>query len=322
MPRTRESRRIQHVLVTNGLVLATTLLGVVVANQTALSRDDLLAGVYTLLALVAIALIFEYGWVTLSELRIVKEEAEAAQLATEGLANGLPQLLRMRERRDRFVLSPHGNATIHWRFDLDASLVREPIRELVFPVFAEVFGETEEPSSVVELRDLRVNGSRENCADIYRPLELREMLPKSPQKLRSMMEFGVLRVPVLPLGEQKHCVIEIELYLKGAFPNLRTREFAIIDIPCITRDLEVVIEGSDGLRVRPSPLDEDKVVATLGLAEIRSLEETSRQATRWIMQGDRLVWRAEYPKLGFRYKVFFRLEDAEVRAEPAASPRS
>jgi hypothetical protein len=304
MARDPEKRTdLREILLTNIIVLTFSIIGGLIAIQGAIPPAHLVYFLYVSFGLCMFSLILVYLNIMTRQFIRIKREAELTQM----VLNALPTFYRMTRRQDRFVVGDTGSVTLHWDFDLEMDL-EEPLRDILFPVFAECHKPGEGHGSAVVIDTLTVNGRSENVGHCYSPKQIRAPFHGVTGGNEPSMEFGILKVPVDFVRGKGRCSIAVQMTIHNAFPNVLSKEFVIVDIPSITERLEVIIEGSAGYLVRPSDLVDDTILATVSTVEFRDLAETHKQNRNWQVKNDSIVWNCEFPKIGYRYLVFFRIE--------------
>jgi hypothetical protein len=209
-----------------------------------------------------------------------------------------------------------GNATLHWTFDIRND-DGEEMAELHLPIYAAVSPDID-PTEAVRVSELRVDTDRIRAPDEY----VSTADVRSPvQEGTGTWTRGVLRVPVQFGPSQRQRRIQATVHFKGAFAPAATPSGCSfqVDIPYVTEQLEVYIRsdrqiGIYGLRDRA-------VEAGSALMGDLDYQETRRRSAEYRDNEDptgrTLVWRAYMPKLGYRYRVSFRLfppEPSRARA--------
>jgi hypothetical protein len=281
-------------LVTNVLVAVLTAVGIIIAQDKVFQNDPKFF-IWLCYLIVAAGTVF----LASMHLRIAYNDLAASRRRAEHL-EAIPSFVVMENRRDHFQIHDSGSAKIKSSFDLSTD-VDGVLREIMFPIFAE--RPTATNNSPVKVERVVVDGRDEMPAESYFPLQVRHLFKSKAGSLP--VEYGVLKVPV-QLQRGMHSHVEFELTL-DAFHNRFVKEFAIVDIPYITKALEVVIECPDGYMVRPCEPVDETIVATSSIVENKDPSETASQRHEWRTSGRSLVWTTEHPKLGYRYKVYFHL---------------
>jgi hypothetical protein len=228
--------------------------------------------------------------------------------------------LRFIKRTDRFVILGKGDVRLEWSFKLG------PTKQT--RVYLPIFAENHEEASCVGVDSITVKAGNMSWTDPhpqqhYQPVHIRKPFPgvKGPQ-----MEFGILTVDLSAddLSPSERTVYEIcaKMTLRGAFPMMLVHERAIVDLPYFTDELEIVIEGANGVCSvgRPDGVDPLEVSATWGNIEVGDGFESLREKHRYQESGGSIKWPCSEPKAGYRYAVSFRVADAKWSAPSATVP--
>ena len=313
-PTLRNTRNIPASLTASVIGIIVTLIAVVISELTGLKEaSEFLPFVYGALG---VAVVFLVGVNVRAYVRDVNAaraayvadlDAARAQLHfAELVDHAIPELVTFTSREDVLTLEPDGNARLEWRFDL-ASPRAEVISDLTFPIYAEVDPETDDWDAIsVELVEL-------DEEELHLTLEPREMR-RSVDTKRPSLQYYVLRVPV-ELGENREsCSLRVILRLNGVFPQATDMEAFYVDIPYLTEALRVQLLAPGGKVYRPLKDGVSSVEAMSGLMEVPDPAESASQSKSCKRVGPTLVWTTKAPKLGYRYKVCFRLESESPRA--------
>ncbi len=214
--------------------------------------------------------------------------------------SAVPRFVVFRERRDRLIVERDGDATLDWRFTLTAP--RDvAIQTLTFPIYVDIDADAPDTNRI-EVQSVKVNR-----VDIGNDFELeRRELRTSMIRGRPSMQYSVLRVPV-ELGEgQDVCDLRIVLKMIGVFPAGVEKFY--VDIPYLTEKLRVTLVTAAGKVRRPLNDATTTIEAMSGLMEVPDPAESKIQSDHCTHDGAWLVWKAEAPKLGYQYKMSFRLD--------------
>jgi hypothetical protein len=307
-------REIFRLLATNLIVLLLSIVVDVLGNAADVDKKLFTPVLVAILCAGIVVLIVIY----LAAATDALTTANAGLRKAEAAVASLPHLVRMTRRRDRFRIHPNGDAEVSWDFEVEIDA--EEVTALPLPVVAErVESAAVEPA--IRIRRMMVDGKDEDLQDAYLPLEVRRfMLPRFSHR-QTTMDQGVLNVPLpTALGPRK-VRIQVEMTLERAFTNWKSEEFAIVDTPVMTDSLRVVVEGAEGFRIVPVRRQgRHTVTATLGVVEVVDGRESDVQNRRWRRDDNRIEWGTNFPKLGYRYAIVFRMEEAENRRK-ATKPR-
>jgi hypothetical protein len=118
-------------------------------------------------------------------------------------------------------------------------------------------------------------------------------------------------VPVRFGPTQRQRRIQAAVHYTGAFAPATspTGTFFQVDIPYVTEHLEVHIRSEQQIGIHG--LRDQSVEAEAALMGDRDYQETRKRSSEYRDNEDptgrSLVWRTYMPKLGYRYKVSFRL---------------
>ncbi|HEX7180361.1 MAG TPA: hypothetical protein VF756_00855 [Thermoanaerobaculia bacterium] len=303
--------RLRHIIASALIPLAVGLLGMVIADLNVFKIDETaLPWIYALAVGCIGVSILIYLHELLQNLRAAtKELEEKEQLIAHTKA--LPSFVFMKNRCDRFIFDREGTATLLWSFEIDGSLSKAETTEILFPIFAEIGPEAQSFKTAIKVEALTVDGKRMNPKQTYIPLEAREKIGASADDMGQRMEFGALKVPVVFSRGGTLCKVELKLKLENSFPNLSKREFVYVDVPIVTEQIKVILESATEGRIAFLPWQkDDTLIATSGMVENRDPGETHRQRNRWRQTEEKtLVWQTDYPKLGYRYKLSFYLDE-------------
>jgi hypothetical protein len=237
------------------------------------------------------------------ELRDAKEDLDLEETVKETI----PTNLWFRRRTDVLTLGDGGDAELEWDFEL-ALPGDDGESRLNFPIFAESDGsDTEYPIAV---KSIKVDGVARETRDALEPIEFRKSLVPG----RPSSQYAVLTVPV-GLGPMHgdSCRVQITLAFNGVFRNAFDDDSWSVDIPHVTESLEVTIRAPQKRVGLPVNTD-NPVEAISALMDVPDHEESTEQSKQSDYVEDSLHWKTTSPKLGYRYKVHFRVESRDVAA--------
>jgi hypothetical protein len=252
------------------------------------------------------------SWIVFYLFSIRRDHREAAEI--ERIRRVLPNLVSMLSRRDVFVIQANGDATVHWKFEIElgSGASDTGVRTMSFPVYADRSAELAPQQSAVEVLGCRIdNGDFPDPQRLYHRLHDRLPLPSAADL--PTMECGEIQIPVNLNDKHRRRTAEVSIRLRGAFHRETNTDFAIVEIPCVTEKLRVTIRTDDkGYCVRAPLRAEPAIVAfSSGIAGNRDMREISVQNDLWEETYDELEWRTEHPKLGYQYNFSFALLKAE-----------
>lgn len=246
-----------------------------------------------LIILLSAVVILIYFYCAISELNDqykVKKEQETLQQV-------LPHLLFFSRRKDYFTVLPNGDGELLWSFHIIKE-AEEPLQFLYFPVsFERNKDDFNLKNMYVEIIRSTLDGKR--CLANYN-------VKSVSHEIDLPMESGYIEVPVLLDMGKKEFDLEIYIKIKGLFKNFAIKEFVFVDIPYVTEKLEVKINVSSGYNINIiNPFFE----ACEECSQNSDSAEISRQMSKCNIITDRIQWRTQYPKLGYHYKIQFRVTD-------------
>ncbi len=293
------------ILLSNITVFVTTLLGVIVSNRIGTSPTLSTYICYVLIGTCLACLLLIYGQ-QLSQ-TICNNLLELRQW--EGIKKSVPSVLVMERRRDRFLIQKDFSGILDLHFEIKTNL-EEPVRDIPFPIYAEK-RRSKQSTSPVRLLSLSVDGREESTNDRYYPKEIRHPFAKKKGGT-NVMEYGLLMVPVRLQKGAGQCTIDISLKLEGSFPNISKKEFVIIEVPYITKKLEVVLEAEDELAIKRISGSDQTIIATPSNTDFKDQRESFEQNVNWRNIGGRIEWVCKYPKIGYSYIIYFKTESGNV----------
>jgi len=285
------------------LSIVVTLLGVLL-TKAAIPGNSRYAIPALYLAIIVALLILGFVHVNahIAELRRLRREITGA----DTLDRLVPTYVRFKRREDLLVVEPNGNATLTWNFELVCDS-HQHITELTFSIYAEVPAE-KPPEPAIMVERIEVNGQARETVGVYQLVEKRKPMDRPPNE-QKIIQFGLLRIPVdLERGHER-CNVRVVTKHYCAYPRVFDVAPLFVDIPYLTEQLRVTVVAK-GYAVRRPPGKSPPVEAMSSLMHTEDSEEANRQSMLCTQQGSQLVWSTDSPKLGYHYKVFFRLEQA------------
>lgn len=103
---------------------------------------------------------------------------------------------------------------------------------------------------------------------------------------------------------KKEFDLEIHIKIKGLFKNFQSKEFIFVDIPYVTEKLEVEVKVPQGKNINIiNPFFE----ASEECSQNNDSAEISRQMSKCDINSERIQWKTQFPKLGYHYKIQFRV---------------
>ncbi len=217
----------------------------------------------------------------------------------------VPRRIRCKHREDIVRFNHDESADFLW----DLTLQSEPgdsIARVLFPITFERAQDPSCPVVPISVTRLRVNGKEKVAKGAYKRRQTRFI--EGHNEL--VMEDGLVEIPVdLGFGTEE-CSVQIEMKVYCAFPKCREREYVVVDIPYLTEHLTVKILCESKLCAKGVARDhgEEVLEASNIFMETFDIHETKIQHINVTLLDDQVIWRTAYPKLGYRYKVWFRIE--------------
>lgn len=214
--------------------------------------------------------------------------------------SALPRTIIFKKRKDIFTIYDNGDAKLEWNFQIEKKTDNN-IEFINFPVICERRDNNISMEfASVEIKEVIVNGKKLNNATY----ELKS-LNSSKENTRTV-EIGSIHVPLYLSKEDKDTIdITISLNFKDIFFEYERGEFVVVDVTYITKEIELLV-------VPESPNKRIEVVDNFFNAhEVNGnnadLVEQTEQAQKCSTDGNKLRWHTEYPKLGYRYEVSFKI---------------
>ena len=246
-----------------------------------------------LIILLSAIVILIYFYSAISELKEqykVKKEQETLQQV-------LPHLLCFSKRKDYFTILPNGDGELLWSFHIIKE-AEEPLQFLYFPVsFERQKDDFDFKNVYVEVIRSTLDGKK--CLANYN-------VKSVSHEIELPIESGYIEVPVLLDMGKKEFDLEISIKIKGLFKNFAIKEFVFVDIPYVTEELEVKVNASSGYNINIiNPFFE----ASEECSQNSDSAEMSRQMSKCDIISNRIQWKTQYPKLGYHYKIQFRVTD-------------
>ncbi len=279
-----------------------------------IEKRDFVYACYFLSAMGVLLVVGSY----LSEITLKLSEA----VDEYNLSEALPTFLKISSRKDTFELQRDGTAILQWEFLVEADLasINYGINEFSLPIYFERNPNiTTDNEIALEVISLSVDQRSLPTTQLYVPREIRKSLNN---KEALPTEFGSLMIPVGLTQKNSRCRIDLTVRLKGAFSNLFHSEYAIIDMPYITEYISVTVLPPPGCLIHKLP-ENQMLIVTSVQAENIDLEETLAKRSDIVVNDNRFTWETKFPKLGYRYRLYFRVSDNESPPKlPSPTPLS
>jgi hypothetical protein len=306
----RDRPQLSSTLVASLLSVLATLLAVLLTESTGLNNAKYaVPALYVFLIAVLAYLGSSYLSAYIADIKKLHQEMGTVDI----VSRAIPTFVTFRRREDSLVINDNGDGVLTWEFEL-ASSPDESITELNFPIFGEISPETR-AGEWVEIELIEVNEQTQEIVDAYRTVERRYSVDEAGEMSATIVEYGLLRVPVELERGRDICRVRVRMRFLGVFPLMYSKETFFIDIPYITERLRVAI-AAEGRAVRRSPrAGGSTLVAMSGLMNTVDPQETNRQNSLCRQSGPALMWETDAPKLGYRYNIYFRVEEMDRAAD-------
>lgn len=220
--------------------------------------------------------------------------------------DSVPQNILFKNRKD--IITIVDEDTVKYNFSISIETKEhETCTSLVLPFEFELGFPKDKYAESVKMVKLKVNNATKPIDKTICFRQLRDSIATNPSQVGcSTFINGVLSIPV-PLGIGcTTCSVEIEFLVYKAFAKMKDREFIYIDIPYVTESMFVKIEGSKNLKVRGVP-NSVHVEATSYFLQHTDHGETENEKSNLSKWEDGIEWETTYPKLGYRYLVYFQV---------------
>lgn len=288
------NKNIRNSLVINILSVIVTI-GVTVLSFTKLNQKVVSFICVALLIFLLFIIIYIYISDAIKEYKDLVNSDELKQEQLE-LLKAMPHLLAFSKRNDNFNVLKNGDGILKWHFHIKKE-TKEKLQYLYFPIVFEL-DDVNEKNSNVQIIESKINGEYCQSEYVFKSISLVDN--------GDPLETGYILVPtLLDIGER-----EFDLYLnikiKKLFKRYDVKEFIIVDIPYITKEMKVTINVDDGYNLKPIT---NFLEVHESSANNFDAGEMHRQISNCkINNSESLVWETEYPKLGYQYKISFQME--------------
>jgi hypothetical protein len=256
------------------------------------------------------------GVVVLSAWGVASDLREAVKNRTQCLKaiEKVPSLVIFKKRSDAITVYPNGDALFEYSHTV--AIESDQVKPILhFPVLVDLDQKATEFGRRVQLEDIIVNNVRIPTHGAYTSKEVRHpnpCLPNNPVPT----EYGVVSVPV-KLGQgYNECDLVMRFRLKGVFTNSSVRDYVIVDIPYMTEELEVRIMPQDANEsvILLERMDDARLfIDAYGeMMDMYDHRESLMQSESIRHKNEVIVWRTSMAKLGYRYKLWFRIAKREA----------
>jgi hypothetical protein len=226
----------------------------------------------------------------------------------QALVRAIPQLVAFKRREDHLLVKPNGDGILSWYFELRAD-PNESINELILPVYVEIPShETIRRAILVEA--IEVDGAAQETRGALQLIERRQPMDRPPGE-PEVVEYEHLSIPVNLERGRDSCRVYVRVRMLDTFPHAFTMEPLFIDIPYFTEQLQVRIESEQHSVRLPLSEGTEIVTAMSSLMRLPDTSEAELQSALCQEEGRALIWRTDSAKLGYQYKIFFKLEAPE-----------
>lgn len=245
-------------------------------------------------------------------------EASRGLASDQILMESVPTLVRFRSRTDVFTIDPCGRVLLNWEFEVEKGS-RQRWTTLEFPILAEskIEGDPshDEGTVPVDLTSVLVDGEDMTNTAVLRFEERRSLIATNRN-----LDYGRLSVPVRLEEGRSRAKLEIAVVYDVLCKMNASIDFVIIDVPYVTDDLHVEVRHQDPTcsiapPVRTSgEVDERPVLATSAVMGFTDSWETELESDNLVAESGHLIWRTHAPKLGYRYKLNFRVVRSQLQS--------
>jgi hypothetical protein len=240
-----------------------------------------------------------FGWILLDAIR--SSLGELRHLSE--IEAHVPRLIRFRRRSDRVHISIDGDVSVRYECEVE-SAVGASVAWLAFHVGWGADPDGPEWQSF-SIRKVSVDG-----VDFDPTLTLtkkaRSKILGNPRFEQVILEEAVVRVPVSLEPNRRRCTFLIEVDVPKAFAGIvgatLEEDSYFADIGCLTDEIDVCIEGADGLRLLCSSRADYRVHASQFSGELLDTAESQIQSVSCNMQRG-VRWRSLNTKVGYRYEI-------------------
>lgn len=280
--------------------LLVALVSVVLALVSSKSEYEIIRQLMVVISFAIIIIIVAlYLTIAILELRDIKLQINENNNELE-LMNTIPYVFVFKNRTDTFTISEDGDAELEWDFEIEKE-TDESITFINFPILCERKDDDTNMDSVsVEVKKLIVNGNEQYNAKY----ELKSI--NIPKDSKRSIEQGCVHVR-LDSDTKKGAIfnVNIVLILKKVYYFVETEEFVVVDIPYITQNLTLNIV----------PKSSEQIIEVVNnffnVHEVNGNntdnDEKAKQCKKCITKNNGIIWKTEYPKLGYRYELSFTM---------------
>lgn len=226
-----KNKNIKNTLSINILSVVVTI-GVTVLSFTKLNQKVASIICITLLIFLLCIIILIY---ILDAVKDYKELINSDELNQEHLEllNAMPHLLVFSNRNDDFFVMKDGDGILNWHFHIKKE-TDEKLQYLYFPVIFEL-EDVDKKNSNVQILESKING--EHCQALYVFNSISLVDNSDP------LEIGYIAVPTLLDVGKREFDLFLSLRIHKLFKRYMEKEFIIVDVPYITKEMKVTINA-------------------------------------------------------------------------------
>jgi len=301
-----------YVLMSNLFVFIITILGLVLSDIKQIDVHILFYICIFVVAGLSLFLFVIYLSTSVNELKIISQDIRNNNKQLSSLS-AISNYVIFESRTDIFEIGTDGNGELTWRFKIIRN-TQQVVNEVNMPIFAEHLRGRTAQKKAVEIIEVLIDGEKPNPMDIYIPQFIRMPIHSNTKEVRSV-ELGNIRIPVNMTGSKTSVSVKIKMLLNGVFNEALKGEFALIDFPYLTEHFLLKLSSkSPDYIVIPFDDQTSKTVieALRDNNENVDVDEMLIQAENWKYLDGQMIWETRYPKLGYNYRVKFRLVKKEA----------
>lgn len=243
----------------------------------------------------------------------------------DSLQKSVSTLVTFVERREKITVTDDGDGI----FDCTYRVVYDPgddansqsgfVENLHFPVVIDLPSEQETAGANVHVRSIQVDEDQIPVDGRYVPQELRRRItPDKDGPTSPAQEYGVVIVPVSMSASRSERRVRIVTEYKSIFKARFSQDYVIVDIPYLTRSLEVTICAGDPDSAIWPPARASVLEATCEMMDLSDVSEALEQSRNLSRENHGIKWTTTRSKIGYRYKIYFKVIPAGAKPHDAA----
>lgn len=218
------------------------------------------------------------------------------QVKRVNFLRGIPEVIIFKSRTDKYILSPGGDTTLIWDFEIKKKK-NSNNTYIDFPIFYNGENIPKDPIKVIYM--MKNNKKAEQAATYIKRKQGK--LTNGKQEIE-----GCIHVPLCPQNyKEKSFHILIKIILKQV--NEDNDNYVTIDIPYLTENIKVIVKTEKDL--------EGKIKIDTNFFNVKEkngqnidYQETADQSKRCVLKNNQILWKAKYPKLGYSYTIKYRID--------------